>query len=147
MRRSITALTLALLLAIATVAATGCGSSGSTTSQPKPQIEEPAPVLIGQKDSGSTQLLSTGQQLIVTLEGNPTTGYAWSIDGTLTPQLKQSGEPTFTADSSAIGSGGKQVWTFIGLLKGQGQLKMKYTRSFEPTEQAANTFLTNVTVK
>jgi inhibitor of cysteine peptidase len=98
------------------------------------------PLELGSADSGSSQTLAVGQQLRVSLDSNPTTGYRWAIDGALPPQLAQVGEPKFTAQSSAIGAGGVELWTFVGRSAGACTLKLKYWRSFEPTATPANAF-------
>lgn len=102
--------------------------------------KSPPPLVLGSKDSGSSQTLAVGQQLMVSLDSNPTTGYRWAIDGALPPQLGQVGESKFTAQSSAIGAGGVEVWTFVGKSAGAGMLRLKYWRSFEPTAAPANVF-------
>jgi inhibitor of cysteine peptidase len=105
------------------------------------------PVELKASDSSSTQSLAAGQQLKITLDANPTTGYQWAVDGALPAQLEMVGEPTFTAASGAIGSGGSQVWTFVGKASGQGSLRLKYWRSFEPTVAPISTFSVNIDVR
>jgi inhibitor of cysteine peptidase len=104
-----------------------------------------APLELTQKDSGSRQSLSIGQELRVSLAANPTTGYLWALDGETPEQLEQVGEPAYAAESSAIGAGGTAVWTFRAKSSGEGTLKLKYFRSFEATAPPAETF--EVTVK
>jgi inhibitor of cysteine peptidase len=98
-------------------------------------------------DAGSTQALAVGQQLKVTLEANPTTGYQWALDGELPAQLEQKGAPVYSAESGAIGAGGTEVWTFVGKAAGDGELKLKYWRSFESTVPPVKSFAVNVGVK
>ena len=107
----------------------------------------PSPLELTKKDSGSTQNLAVGQELRISLEANVTTGYSWTVDGSVPAQLEQVGEPKSTPSSDAIGAGGVQVWTFSGRSPGDGVLKLKYTRSFEPTAPPAGTFEVNVKVK
>jgi len=106
-----------------------------------------APLELTQKDSGSTQALAAGQELRITLDANPTTGYMWAVDGAVPPQLEQAGEPEYTAESNAIGAGGTEVWTFTGKTSGKGTLRLKYWRSFEPTATPAGTFEVTADVK
>jgi len=105
------------------------------------------PVELTQSDSGTTQTLSVGQELRISLDANPTTGYAWAVDGALPPQLEQAGEPEYTAESNAIGAGGVEVWTFAGAAAGEGTLRLKYWRSFEPTAAPERTFEVTVDVR
>jgi inhibitor of cysteine peptidase len=99
-----------------------------------------APVDLTRKDSGSSQTLSVGQELRVTLESNPTTGYRWALDGDVPPQFEQVGEPTYTTTSTALGAGGTEVWTFKVKSAGEATLRLKYARSFEPTATPPETF-------
>lgn len=107
----------------------------------------PTPLKITQADSGSTQELATGQELQITLDANPTTGYQWGADGAVPDQLEQVGEPKFTANSNALGASGSEVWTFKGKTSGEGVLSLKYWRTFEPTATPAANFSVTVKVK
>lgn len=133
-------LTIAL---VATVS--GCSSKPSTGAKTNP--EPPAPIALSTKDTGSTQSMQVGQQLRVSLDANPTTGYQWAVDGVLPAPLAQSGHPTYKRASGAIGSGGTEVWTFAARAAGSGTLKLKYWRSFEATTPPVQTFDVTVDVK
>jgi inhibitor of cysteine peptidase len=109
--------------------------------------QAPAPLEVGAGDNGTSESLAPGQELKITLDSNPTTGYRWAIDGELPAQLLQEAEPVYTAGSTAIGSGGAEVWSFKAQGSGEGTLELKYARSFEPTATPANTFTLKLTVK
>ncbi len=79
-----------------------------------------SPVELTQEDDGASQMLSAGQELSISLDANPTTGYVWAVDGELPSQLEQVGEPEYTAESSALGAGGTEVWVFRGIAPGEG---------------------------
>jgi len=119
---------------VASLALSGCSSASG-------------PIVLSEKDAGSVQQLAVGQRLEITLEANPTTGYQWAVDGGLPPCIEQIGEPEYKAQSSAIGGGGTETWTFAGKSAGQGDLKLKYWRSFEPTVPPVKTFSVTVHVK
>lgn len=133
MKRSIVLCSFAALLLAAGISLTGCG----------PQTSDAVELTEG--DSGSTQTMSVGQELRIALEANPTTGYQWAIDGELPPQLEQVGEAEYAAESSALGAGGTEVWTFEAKSTGSGTLRLKYWRSFEPDAAPAEAF--DVTVE
>jgi len=97
-------------------------------------------------DDGSTQSLDTGQQMAIGLEANPSTGYAWAVDGELPAQLTQSGEPEYAAESGLVGASGVETWRFTAAEPGEGVLKLKYWRSFEPTVAPIETFSVTVEV-
>jgi len=99
-------------------------------------------VELREQDSGSKQTLSVGQRLKIVLESNPSTGYQWALDGALLPQLEQAGKAVYVPDAGANypGAGGVEEWDFVAKVPGEGNLKLKYWRSFEPTANPASTF-------
>jgi inhibitor of cysteine peptidase len=133
--RQPTVVLVAAMLAMLAVLAIGCSPAGSE------------PVELTAADSGSTKSLAVGQELIVTLASNQTTGYRWAVDGVVPPQLKQIGEPSYSSESALVGAGGQEVWAFRGAQPGLGVVRLKYWRSFEPTAEPAETFAVTVNVK
>jgi len=125
---------MALSAVVAVVTLSGCAEPSETI------------VLTGAND-GTKQRLAVDQELTITLEANPTTGYQWAVDGALPVQLEQVGESEYESGSSAIGAGGTEVWTFKGKQPGRGVLKLKYWRSFEPTAAPVDTFELTVDVE
>jgi len=138
-------LTLACLAIALVAAVSGCSSKPGTTGKTNP--EPPAPLALTAKDTGSTHSMQVGQQLRVTVDANPTTGYQWAVDGDVPAPLAQSGHPIYKIGSGAIGSGGTEVWTFAARAAGSGTLKLKYWRSFEATTPPVKTFEVTVDVK
>lgn len=98
-------------------------------------------------DDASSQTLAAGQTVQVSLEANPSTGYAWAIDGEAPAFLEQTGEPVFTPESDALGAGGTEVWTFRATGAGAGTLALKYWRSFEPDVEPERTFSVEIAVE
>jgi len=98
-------------------------------------------------DSGKTITLHQGDTLIVTLDGNTTTGYNWLMQ-TMDPAiLKQVGEPAYTPESNQIGAPGKISLTFQAVKTGQAKLVLNYMRSFEKDIAPLNTFEVTVVIK
>lgn len=106
-----------------------------------------SPLELTGQDSGSRQSLAPGQPLEITLDSNPSTGYRWAIDGTVPPQLEQSGEPQYSSESDLAGGGGTEVWRFTGKSAGMGTLRLKYWRSFEPTAVPDDSFEVSIDVQ
>jgi len=102
---------------------------------------------ITEQEAGKTIEISKGETITVLLEGNPTTGYTWELASEDLSILKQVGEPAFTPDSQAAGSGGKVSLKFEAVTAGQGILQLVYHRSFEPDEPPVRTFEAIVVVK
>lgn len=97
---------------------------------PTPQPSTVAKVLTEQ-DEGSIVDLQIGGMLVVTLVGNPSTGYTWEAAPADVSILTLEGEPEFTADSSALGAAGKISLTFKAVAAGQQPLTLVYHRPFE----------------
>ncbi len=102
---------------------------------------------ITRADNGKTVEVARGSEVKVVLESNPTTGYSWQVKEVDTAILKQVGEAQFKADSSAIGAGGKETFTFNAASAGQTTLKMEYRRPWEKDVPAAESFAVTVVVK
>lgn len=98
-------------------------------------------------DCGSTVELNTGDSLTLDLEGNPTTGYTWEVTSNDLAVLKPAGEPEFTPDSEAIGSGGTFTFRFAAIDKGKVALKLIYHRSFEKNAPALKSCELAINVK
>jgi len=126
-----------LLCSLAIVAMVGAGCRST-----------PLVVEVTDRDDGSTQQLGMDQQLQITLESNQTTGYSWALDGRVPDQLLQSGEAEYVgSQSNRVGAGGKEIWLFKPTQAGEGTLKLKYWRPFEPDEPPAETFSVTVDVQ
>lgn len=126
-----------LVMVVATLSlAAGLGGCGS-----------PEVLALTDADAGTSHEMSVGDKLTVTLESNPTTGYRWDVDGDLPPQLALVGEPEFTPESSAMGAGGTEVWTFQAADAGSAKLGLKYWRSFEETVPPVKKWSVDVNVR
>jgi len=124
-----------LTLLVALAVATGCS----------PQQQE---VKATVDDNGREMQLKRSQTLVVTLEGNPTTGYTWEVAEALDEQvLRQVGEAEFKAESAALGAGGVQILRFETVNAGKTTLKLAYRRSWEKGVEPLNTFSIQVVVR
>jgi inhibitor of cysteine peptidase len=98
-------------------------------------------------DAGSQVELNAGQTLVVSLEGNPTTGFTWEAAELDEQVLRQVGEAEFKPDSDAIGSGGVQTLRFETVNSGQTTLDLVYRRPWEEDVEPAETFSVQVVVR
>ena len=98
-------------------------------------------------DDGSQVELKVGQTLVVSLEGNPTTGYTWETAELDEQVLQQAGETEFKPDSDAIGAGGVQTLRFETVISGQTTLNLVYRRPWEEGVEPAETFSVRVAVR
>ena len=91
--------------------------------------------------------VGVGDELVLELAGNPTTGYNWEvgeIDGSI---IEQVGEADFKADSALIGSGGVVTLTFTGVAPGEAHLKLVYHKSWEADVAPLEEFNITIHVK
>ena len=113
-----------------------------------------SPLMVGNvsltgSDTGKAFNVSNGTVLTVTLESNPTTGYSWTENATLSRSgvVQQSGHEYILPSQPIPGRGGQEVWTFKAVSPGTAVISMDYKRPFEPTNPPANTFNVTVTVQ
>jgi inhibitor of cysteine peptidase len=99
-------------------------------------------------DLGKTVEINVGEQIVIQLEGNPTTGYTWEasdLDGSL---LQQVGDPQFKSSSPGlVGAGGTVILTFKAIKAGSTVLNLAYHRPWEKDVAPIKMFTVNVTVK
>jgi inhibitor of cysteine peptidase len=124
-----------LTLLIALTVAAGCS----------PQQQEVKATI---DDAGREVQLKKGQTLVVTLEGNPTTGYSWEVEEPLDEQvLRQVGEAEFKTESDLVGAGGVQILRFEAVNAGQTTLKLVYHRPWEKDVEPLETYSIQVVVR
>jgi inhibitor of cysteine peptidase len=104
-------------------------------------------VTLTETDAGKTIELKNGNLLVVTLDGNITTGFNWEMVPQTPAVLKQLGESEATPDSSALGAGGKISLKFQAVRTGQASLTLIYHRSFEKDVPPEKTFEVTILVK
>ena len=106
-----------------------CSNSTITQSQ-----ESPKPILVNEniiQPVNSSEIdVNLGEEFVIVLDGNPTTGYQWmteNIDEAFIKFLSSKYEPS----SNTPGSGGRYVWTFRAVSQGKSNITMKYLRPWE----------------
>lgn len=98
-------------------------------------------------DNGATVQMAVGEELVVQLESNPSTGYGWQVTGGDAAVLAQQGDAVYTAGGTAPGSPGTEAFRFRGVAAGSTTLALGYSRPFEPDNPPAATFAVQVTVE
>jgi inhibitor of cysteine peptidase len=126
-----------VILSIALFVLVGCSSARAGEKT----------VTLTDADAGKTIELQNGNLLVVTLDGNITTGFTWEMVPQTSAVLKQLGEPVVTPESSALGAGGKISLKFQAVKTGQASLTLIYHRSFEKDVPPEKTFEVTILVK
>ena len=106
-------------------------------------------VLISEKDDGGAIELNTGQQLILTLNSNPTTGYSWQVLEIDEAVLRQVGSSEYTQNPAAeqvVGAGGTDTFRFEAVDSGEFKLTLGYARPWEERSDAIEFFQITIIV-
>ncbi|HEU5099003.1 MAG TPA: protease inhibitor I42 family protein [Roseiflexaceae bacterium] len=112
----------------------------------KPAGRQPNTITLGEPQAGSQAVLQVGDMLQVNLEGNPSTGYTWSVESLDASVLKVVCEPEFHPAGSALGASSTVTYRFEAVGAGQTTLKMIYARPFEKGVPPLKTFAASVLV-
>ena len=124
-----------LILAAMLVACAGGATGGGTTIE------------LTSADSGRAITAKVGDQIVISLEANPTTGYAWQqapgLDGSVVSFVSESYEQA-SAEPNMVGVGGTDTLTYEAVGEGTTTIALAYQRSGDTT--AAESFTVNVTV-
>jgi inhibitor of cysteine peptidase len=121
-------------LAIVLILATACAPSKQVT--------------LTAADKGSQVEVKVGGQIVITLDGNPSTGFSWEAQDLDATMFEQVGDPVFNSSNpDLVGSGGTLTLTFKALQAGTAALTLVYHRPWETGVDPVDTFMVTVTVK
>jgi inhibitor of cysteine peptidase len=124
---------------IAAIALIACGEeTGSGSSVP--QVME-----VTAEDAGTTVELVTKDEVVITLDSNVTTGFAWTLARAPDPEVLELVDTTYVEpETELVGAGGQEVWTFRAAGTGSTDLELSYERP--SGETAGEPFTLNVVV-
>ncbi|HUS71228.1 MAG TPA: C1 family peptidase [Anaerolineae bacterium] len=151
----------AIILILISMAALALASSALSSSPPA-EPPPPTEIRLSAEDHGRAVQLREGEELVISLEANPSTGYAWQVDrGPLAAQsqsiLVQTGaafetaaaqgstdvEPSTTAPP-VLGAPEIQTLRFQAAQAGQTRLRLVYRRPWEADAPPAHEFSLSV---
>jgi len=104
-------------------------------------VSRPRIVKIDESNDGKTIELAPGQQLLATLNANPTTGFDWAV--IKAPAALGAPEMGYVSGGSEMGAPGKRhlTWTLKAALPaGEHAVELGYARSFEKGVAPFKTF-------
>ncbi len=93
--------------------------------------------------------VTAGQEFLIAIPSNPTTGYSWtgkSSNGTITVWGSAYEGPAATAKQK-MGAGGQQIFVCKANNPGIAQITFSYARPWQKGVKAARTMTFSVTVK
>jgi inhibitor of cysteine peptidase len=89
------------------------------------------------KDVGENIDIKVGQEFIIALGSNPTTGYSWQASYDETMLELVGGESTYEpeeTDENVVGGGGTDFFRFKALKAGEVEITMTYAQHWEGGE-------------
>jgi predicted secreted protein len=92
------------------------------------------PVTLSDPPAESVVSVKRGQEVVVALPSNRTTGYSWLVMRPLGTEIERLGEPVYVEDSRnavRVGAGGIETWRFRANERGESSITLGYRRSFE----------------
>lgn len=109
---------------------------------------QPAHNITVEEQSDCPKQLHIGQQLIVSLPSNPTTGYRWAIQDSAGGVLRSLGPEVYSSSDNGqlLGSGGQSTWRFEVFAAGTGRLRLTSQQPWEPETETAQVFDCPITV-
>jgi len=131
-----------------------CLSCSSQNATPKIDPDQAAAkqydtINLVAKDSGGQVQMKVGQNLVISLKDNPSTGYRWE-----TVELDESILPLLTRDykqrdakPGMVGVGGTLTFGFKAIAAGQTSIKLIYARPLSGEDDIADTFAVAVEVQ
>jgi predicted secreted protein len=98
-------------------------------------------------DSTERREVRPGERFAVTLNANPTTGYAWALAADPDPKVLRPLGSSFERPADAPpGAGGQDVWTFDAVGRGNATITLVYRRPWEQHTPPARTHVVTVRV-
>ncbi|AVU74273.1 peptidase inhibitor I42 [Pseudomonas sp. Fig-3] len=86
--------------------------------------------------------LTNGQNLILNLPSNPSTGYRWAVQDSAGGVLKALGPEVYRnpEDAGIVGAAGVSTWRFQAFAAGTGRLRLTYQQPWAPEVPPVETF-------
>jgi inhibitor of cysteine peptidase len=100
-------------------------------------------------DSGKTVAAVVGQTIVISLEGNITTGYSWQTTELSGQAVESLGKPSYVTRLHApgiVGVGGTFTFRFKAVRPGTAALKLIYVRPWEKDQPPQETFAVTIGV-
>lgn len=99
-----------------------------------------ATIDLTEKDNGAVMKVQPGDQIKITVRGNPTTGYTWELAAIRVDVLEPGLEPEYIRDSTLTGAGGRFIFRFTARGQGVAKVILAYLRTWEKDVPPVKTF-------
>jgi len=128
-----------VLLCIVVLAFAGCGGGGGGDDGSRKVYDDP----------DQTIEVKVGEEFVIALDSNATTGYAWQLAAPLDEDIVTLVGSDYILEpggENREGAGGTEEWTFKTTAAGETTISLKYVRSWEEDEPEPETTDFKVTV-
>lgn len=123
----------------------------ATATATAPAATAKAPELaVVESDNGKTLTIALNTNVSISLAGNATTGYSWSVTKIDGAALEQAGDIQYVPDRSRpgmVGVGGASVAKFRAAKAGQSTITLGYARPWETGIPPTKTFTVTLIVQ
>jgi inhibitor of cysteine peptidase len=91
----------------------------------------PSTIKLTQTDKGKSITVHPGDEIVITLPENPSTGYSWATDKIDESMLTSQTSTTSSTPGAAIGTGGARTFSFRARQSGTVHLQLKLFRAWQ----------------
>ncbi len=137
---------LTVVMCLVMVALTLLGGMQLTASQTLLPAA-PTEITLNEMHNGGQIDLANNAMVVLRLESNPSTGYAWQVQDVDGRFLRQVGSSEFESQANMPGAPATQVLRFVGTGRGLSNLTLAYRRPWQTSVAAAKTFAVQVRTK
>jgi inhibitor of cysteine peptidase len=138
-----------LVVGLAALAGALGAQTGTAPGTTPSTATKPADLAVTDADNGKTLKLGDCKTATISLAGNATTGYSWTvnkIDGTAFEQIGTVDYVPDRARAGMVGTGGTSVARFRAMKVGQTTITLGYARPWEQGTPPAKTFTVTLVV-
>lgn len=107
------------------------------------------PLTLTVNDNGKTLSAKVGQDIVISLKGNITTGYSWAVGRVTGDAVAAVGDVVYKTDEHApgmVGVGGIFTAKFKAAKAGKATVTLEYRRPWEKNQKPAQVFEVSLTV-
>lgn len=107
-------------------------------------------ISLNENNNDQEYSVKTGQEFILSLAANPSTGYIWDFNKSydeklLELEVDKAYKNDAATNENIVGQGGRSYWKFKALQAGQAEIKLSYARPWESV-QPAKTFKLKINI-
>ncbi|MBN1153509.1 protease inhibitor I42 family protein [candidate division KSB1 bacterium] len=104
-------------------------------------------LLLDESNHSQTFYMTKGDEVVISLESNPTTGYKWEIVAIDTQVIVEKQRSDYVSQSKRLGASGTQRFYLIASDAGNSELALEYRRSWEREVQPIKRYSVKIHVR